>query len=159
MSKVAAAASKSSELRPLTTAVDGKDDEEAAAPRAEAAKPRVVARLLSYAAEDRALVGCGAAAVLVSSAFDTLLPNFSARALALVVSPQASGRGGAWEPRTFRGALLGLITCALSGAATTGARVWCTALVEVRLVARVQVRATSGMTPRRVRASAARCAA
>ena len=142
MSKAAAAKeaddAKSSELRPLTKAVDGDAESSAAAPR----KPRVVARLLSYAAEDRALVGCGSVAVLVSSAFDPLLPNYRARALALGVSPDAAGRGGAWEPRSFRGALAGLITCALSGAATTGARVWCTALVEVRLVARVQVRST-----------------
>ena len=134
----AKAAPSSSELRPLTKGDDDGSDEESVAPKV--AKPRVVARLLSYAAEDRALVACGAAAVLVSSAFDTLLPNFSARALALVVSPEAVGRGNAWEPSTFRGAVLGLITCALCGAATTGMRVWCTALVEVRLVARVQAR-------------------
>lgn len=137
--------SAASELRPLTKRGGGGDEDgscsdEEAAQAPKAAKPRVVARLLSYAAEDRALVACGAAAVLVSSSFDTLLPNFSARALALVVSPAASGKGGAWEPRTFRGTLTGLITCALCGAATTGARVWCTALVEVRLVARVQAR-------------------
>jgi ABC-type multidrug transport system fused ATPase/permease subunit len=152
----------SHELRPLTRQGDGSgsdDDAEAggtrggasaddaaaaakpAAAAAAAAKPRVVARLLSFAAEDRVLVACGAVAIVVSSAFDTLLPNFSARALALIVSrDSASGGGNAWEPSTFHGALSGLILCAVLGAATTGTRVWCTALVEVRLIARVQER-------------------
>jgi ATP-binding cassette subfamily B (MDR/TAP) protein 8 len=101
---------------------------------------QVVRRLLSFAAEDRLLVGVGTAAVLISSAFDTLVPNYSARALALVVSRDAAGGGGVWAPPTFRGALTGLLVCAACGAVTTGTRVYCSALVEVRLVARVQQR-------------------
>ncbi len=70
------------------------------------------------------------------------MPNFSARALALVVSDDTAGGGsaGVWTPRTFGGAIAGLVICAAAGALTTGTRVWCTALVEVRLVARVQQR-------------------
>jgi ABC-type multidrug transport system fused ATPase/permease subunit len=143
----------STELKPLNQSSDasGSDSSDEEQPahasvrdesrRADAPAPKsVVHRLLAFAAEDRALVCVGAVAIIVSSAFETLLPNYSARALALVVSQDAAGGDSAWAPSTFRGALIGLVVCALCGAATTGVRVWCTALVEVRLVARVQER-------------------
>jgi len=102
----------------------------------------VVRRLLSFAAEDKLLVWVGAACVLLSSAFDTAIPNYSARALALIISENMAGGGdaGAWTPRTFRGAFHGLVVFALLSAATTAARVGCSALVEVRLISRVQQR-------------------
>jgi ABC-type multidrug transport system fused ATPase/permease subunit len=102
----------------------------------------VIRRLLSFASEDALLVWCGAACVLLSSACETAIPNFSARALALIVSEDAAGGGdaGAWTPRTFKGAWHGLLLFAVLSAVTTAARIYCSALVEVRLIARIQTR-------------------
>lgn len=122
------------------TADENEDEETAVQTAPKPRKQRVVLRLLSFAAQDRLLVCVGAVAILVSSGFDTAIPNFSARALALVVSDDTAGGGpgGFWTPQTFRGAVSGLVVCAVLSAFTTCTRVWCTALVEVRLVARVQ---------------------
>jgi ABC-type multidrug transport system fused ATPase/permease subunit len=59
-----------------------------------------------------------------------------------VVSSETAGggSGGVWTPHTFSGAIGGLLVCAFLNALTAAARVWCTAMVEVRLIARVQER-------------------
>lgn len=42
-------------------------------------------RLLSYAAEDKKLIAAGMFFIISSSAFDTLIPNYTGRALAAIV--------------------------------------------------------------------------
>ena len=137
--KGAAAASASASASPAASAAS------ASAAVSEKPKPEVAAvvrRLLSFAQEDKLLVWCGAACVLLSSAFDTAVPNYSARALALIISDETAGggNGGLFTPSTFHGAMVGLVVFAILSAATTAARVGCSALVEVRLVARIQER-------------------
>ena len=136
------AANKEKELQPLKGG--DSDDEEAADGNSTKERDRrgVIRRLFGFAAEDRTLVVVGAFCILISSAFDTAIPNFSARALALVVSSETAGggSGGVWTPKTFSGAIGGLLVCAFLNALTAAARVWCSAMVEVRLIARVQER-------------------
>jgi ABC-type branched-subunit amino acid transport system ATPase component len=137
------------ELKPVANGKDVEADEEEDLLSTDATetdknkrKSKVVQRLFSFAAEDKTLVIVGAVCILVSSALDTAIPNYSARALAIVVSDSSAsgGNGGLWSPATFSGAINGLLFCTFVGAATAAARVWCTALVEVRLIARVQER-------------------
>lgn len=45
----------------------------------------IVKRLLSYAAADRQLISLGVAFVVLSSAFDAAIPNYTGRALAAIV--------------------------------------------------------------------------
>ena len=108
----------------------------------------IARRLLSFAAEDRTLITVGALLIVVSSAAETAIPNYSARALAAIIAdagaevapplPGAAAASGA--PLSFPTSLRGFVVTALLAAITTGGRVWCTAITEVRLVARIQQR-------------------
>ena len=46
----------------------------------------IARRLLSFAAEDRTLITVGALLIVVSSAAETAIPNYSARALAAIIA-------------------------------------------------------------------------
>lgn len=108
----------------------------------------IARRLLTFAAEDKMLISVGVVLILVSSAFETALPNFTARALAAIVDDsraavsEADGAAvlSAPPPLSFKAAMTGFVIAAVFSAATTGGRIWCTAITEVRLVSRIQRR-------------------
>lgn len=100
-------------------------------PAAAGKRARVVSRLLSFAAEDRLLLFGAAFFVVVSSALDSLTPYYAGACLSSVVDQDAAG---------FGAALRGLVAVSLAAALCAGARVFGSALVEVRLVERLRAR-------------------
>lgn len=131
--------SKEHELNPLVP------DEEAVLPDEEAAKlherelarkRRVVRRLVSTAAEARRLMVCGGVAVVVSSGLDSLQPLFAGQTLSAVVTQDGP---------TFTAGLTGLLVTGALACAVSGLRVYCTALIEVRLVERLRARLLASM--------------